>query len=437
MITYKRTILLFLFAITSIQALKGQDVEVQLSKKGYSREGLAVRALTDTLTCKNVPFKIFPYKSLRRVAIDPTQASYERVIDGKMDQKNWVWFANEYKLDTSRISKTKVVRNYVHVASGIDANGIKYVSVDANNNRDFSDDKIFSFDLKSSQKNYPEIMVSIDYFDGQLLKSTNIPIMIDAYGITFPSANYPNKTDKDLDLTIFKLYQDYSGKLKIGKEEYNISVVNQKQCYELPNFFIEVQKVEPIVNSFMKFAYTSKDTISIRYRNYMFKEFQRGKLKLTYVGSKSYAGAELNTPAPPIEEVELIKNSSFSLKKNSGKYILIDFWGSWCNPCIKAIPDLKKAYEQFKGKVEFVSIAYDKLQDKKKLENLINQNNMTWHHVFDNMEAGKQSISNAYKVQEFPTTILVDPKGNVVFRSVAKEGLESASQYLTTIFKGK
>ncbi|MET0464628.1 MAG: TlpA disulfide reductase family protein [Chitinophagaceae bacterium] len=56
-----------------------------------------------------------------------------------------------------------------------------------------------------------------------------------------------------------------------------------------------------------------------------------------------------------------IKGNSFSLADQKGKYVVLDFWGSWCVPCIQGLPKMKEYYEKYKTKVEFVGIVCNDL----------------------------------------------------------------------------
>lgn len=90
-----------------------------------------------------------------------------------------------------------------------------------------------------------------------------------------------------------------------------------------------------------------------------------------------------------------------------GKYVLLDFWGSWCGPCIEELPYLKQAYKSFKGpNFEIVGLAYDSI---KSTEEAIAQYDITWPQVMDDGE-----FSSLFRIQGYPFQILVDPRGVIV-----------------------
>jgi thiol-disulfide isomerase/thioredoxin len=90
------------------------------------------------------------------------------------------------------------------------------------------------------------------------------------------------------------------------------------------------------------------------------------------------------------------------------KYILIDFWASWCGPCRKEIPNLKTAYSAYSDKgFEILSISIDK--DEKAWQKALVQENMQWHNLLDD-----NKVSNAFNVKTIPATYLVDSKGVII-----------------------
>jgi len=83
----------------------------------------------------------------------------------------------------------------------------------------------------------------------------------------------------------------------------------------------------------------------------------------------------------PKFEAKHLDNSIFELKQHPNKYILLDFWGTWCIPCIKFIPELKKINSEFShDKFVLVSVAYD--NDPKNVADFISKENMNWEHIF-------------------------------------------------------
>ncbi len=100
------------------------------------------------------------------------------------------------------------------------------------------------------------------------------------------------------------------------------------------------------------------------------------------------------------------------LSKMAGKVVLIDFWATWCGPCVKEIPNVLKSYEKFHDKgFEIIGISLD--SDKAKLESFTKEKGMTWVQFFDG-KAWQNEISTRFGIKSIPAMWLVNKKGMVV-----------------------
>lgn len=118
-----------------------------------------------------------------------------------------------------------------------------------------------------------------------------------------------------------------------------------------------------------------------------------------------------------------IKGNDFSIVSLRGKYVLLDFWGSWCHWCIKGMPELKKYYEKYKGKFEIVGVDCNDTEEKWKAA--VKKNQLPWIHV---KSEAANSVSSKYGVEGYPTLIIIDPHGNIV-----KKFLGEDPEFFTTL----
>jgi thiol-disulfide isomerase/thioredoxin len=104
-----------------------------------------------------------------------------------------------------------------------------------------------------------------------------------------------------------------------------------------------------------------------------------------------------------------------SLKNLKGKYILLDFWASWCAPCLQSIPIMKEIYKNHrKEKLVIIGVNID--SDFNLLKNAELKYQIDWLDIFDK----NSKIANLYTVDKIPTFFLIDQSGAIIFRG---EGL--------------
>lgn len=107
-----------------------------------------------------------------------------------------------------------------------------------------------------------------------------------------------------------------------------------------------------------------------------------------------------------------IKGNPLSLSSFLGKYVLLDFWGAWCGPCMKGMPILKEYYDKYRGKLEIIGI--DCRDNKQKWKDTVIKNQLIWYHVQDGADS---NITTRYAVESFPTLVLIDKDGFILYKT--------------------
>lgn len=122
---------------------------------------------------------------------------------------------------------------------------------------------------------------------------------------------------------------------------------------------------------------------------------------------------EIGATAPEIVRKDTAGNE-LALSSLRGKYVLIDFWASWCGPCRRENPRVKKAYEQFHDKgFDIYAVSLDFPGQKAKWVEAIKKDDLPWHHV-SALQGWKDPIAKTYNISGIPSPFLIDPEGKIL-----------------------
>lgn len=117
-----------------------------------------------------------------------------------------------------------------------------------------------------------------------------------------------------------------------------------------------------------------------------------------------------------------IDGKQVKLSDYKGKYVMLDFWASWCPPCRQENPNVVKQYAAFKSKgFNILGISLD--TDKKDWQKAINDDNLTWTHVSD-LQRFDGPTERLYRIEAIPTNFIIDPQGNIVAKNITGADLE-------------
>lgn len=138
---------------------------------------------------------------------------------------------------------------------------------------------------------------------------------------------------------------------------------------------------------------------------------------------------EVGNYAPGFKQ-NSVDNKEITLASYKGKYVLLEFWASWCGPCRAESPNVLKAYNKYKDKgFDVLSVSLD--HEKKNWEAAIQKDGLLWTQVSD-LKGWKNEVATLYGVQAVPANFLIDPNGKIIAENLRGDDLNLALKKIIT-----
>jgi thiol-disulfide isomerase/thioredoxin len=339
------------------------------------------------------------------------QSVYQNYLAGNITkelyeqlQKSWNWIP-----DTTLLSKTPV-RTKVAFAYGRDAGGVLRLVVDANGNLDLSDDKLFS----------PVDMAAIDGV-------ANKDSILQVHCVRVALETFTHDNVVPIEVPLFVACFSRINMFVANFARYATTSYKGRKIAVNSNDFTNIS-FDKLSIGFVPDDPESKIEQADTYRKGEYIEIEGEVLKIIGVdtnrnvlvlerGDKSFS-TQVGYPAHPFAGEEFTVRAPLSLESLRGKYVLLDFWATWCGPCIEEFPGLKALYDKTdRSRFEIVGIVGD--SEPQTLTDAIEKHGITWPQILSDEIAGE-----IYGVTGYPATILVDPEGVIVAKNLHGAELE-------------
>ncbi|HOZ84833.1 MAG TPA: TlpA disulfide reductase family protein [Niabella sp.] len=376
-------------------------------------------------------FDSLKYKkyAIKRISFYSVQDEVEdMILENVPEDKARAWLG-KYR-DTSYVLYKPVPKNSIAFLDAVDSKDRIHFIMDANNNGRFDDDKEFIFDTSNKRREYPIVYANFEYYNGKILKPIVVPYRINAYAYLNPVIySYSDHADTLKSTRLdFQSYKE--GVYQTGKNKFVFNLINRHMfVYKKDSFDIVIQSTINKNNiNYRPFTYKSSQLLEFNNGRYKIDSISNNTLYLNLVEKTKYE-AYIGSTAPLFEGRDIMSGDQFVLREKRKSYLLINFWGSWCYPCIKELPALKDLHLKYKN-VLFLSIAADLPKDTAKLKTLIQEKNLLWPQLWVHRNIRKTGVLWDYKVAAFPTTFLIDPDGKIVLRGETETILTEIDQYL-------
>jgi peroxiredoxin len=153
-----------------------------------------------------------------------------------------------------------------------------------------------------------------------------------------------------------------------------------------------------------------------------FPETERGKHAAQMIAAlKKQAELGVGKTFPDFNEKSL-NGEPLSIAKYKGNIVLVDFWATWCGPCIAELPNVLNAYKKHHDQgFEIIGISLD--SDRDKLTSFIKEKGMTWPQYFDG-QGWQTKLAQDYGINSIPATFLLDGNGTIIAKDLRGDDLE-------------
>lgn len=427
----KLTLIFLTFILLSCNHQKN-EITVKLDSEngnGVFRYGKAVIWPSNLkIDYQGVPSNLKEFV-VRSYPLQTDQYYFNLYKSGKLDKTQFQNYSAYYNIDTAKLT-TDLIDCEVLILVGTAQNNKRIIIVDSDNNNDFNGEKILEYDYPVSierQKQLdsiiPLVRVKYDYYINGKKISKNTIIKPSPYPGSL-QLTFSTKNEIEKNFYLFVGIPEYKkGKFKVDKTHYDFYVSNSFTTTTFTNkntsIFINDQnsKIPSQLNG--DIPYQIGDIFNAKGKDYLIQSISiwGNALKLKYLGENTHPTGFSEGYFIPKFHAKKLDNSVFMLDQYPDKYILFDFWGTWCDPCLKIIPELKKINQDFSNKnLVLVSIAFDR--DLNKVKDFVTNENMDWIHVFvDQSKTEKNSLVEILKITSFPSTILIAPNGEIIARN--------------------
>ena len=369
------------------------------------------------------------------------QLVYQSFKSGVMDSTYYASWIGGSGLDESLYTTESVDQKIQYLVARA-ADGSYVVIADANNDESFAGERSYTIPADAPGSwienllSLPRIPVEYEVFDRSAIRTKSSKILINPYlplppgmhGLGFGgSESYDGVLELNGDR-----YAVWAGMSNVGAIEPDEALLWVEPIVggDVPDHAARQEAVLQRLKADSTFdtsgfppqflpgvdePYKIDDLIPIGDATYRFVSISPLGTQVTLVRTESSEyGLRTGLTAPDFE-ARTLEGSTIRLSDYRGKFVLIDFWGTWCSPCLGEVPYLKAAYETWpRDQFEILAIAND---DVDSLRAFVEREELPWTQV-PQME-GSDSLSNvldAYRITGYPTTLLVDPNGVIVAR---------------------
>ncbi len=314
----------------------------------------------------------------------------------------------------------------IPIVAGFNAMNQVVVVVDRNNNYDLSDDPPYIIPPKLPGQIYwgryhdgLPFEIKYEYFNGKHMKTGKTWIYVD---YDYSIYNLPDSIISNMPVQIAMNFAEHRvGTFNINGQKYELAIYSTRPVYRSSTILMVKRVTKKSFNE--KYSNEVRVGEKVRIGNFFYrfeKVLNAGEsVMLTKLSKIDQGfGTEIGSMAFLFTS-KSINGELIDLKKLRGNYVLLDFWGTWCAPCVAEIPTLKEVLQKYGSKnFKLIGIAND---TGEKVKAFVNQNEISWPQI---LQQKSKEIINLYNVKSYPTTFLIDPEGRIIAKNIRGKQLK-------------
>ena len=437
----RKSILLIIIIFTAA-ILLANDIVIHTEKRfgngPFTQFWTQETAIDTSSQWKNIAVEVsgLPsnWKQMTTMSIhtDFFQFTYQSFVEGKLDEKwfdfvksAWTWNP------TSSDYSSNPVNGGIELVVGYDSNDNLRIIVDQNNNQDLSDDSLLTIPPVVNDQPWaertlstPEVEVIYDYFNGSRIVTDTTTVKIDLW-----ASMYGEQSQKTQPMALAVLFKEYHvGSFALGNQNYKIALKGSNPVIR-QNYRVKVfpEDLDSIGISEL-FAVRQGEIIEIDGNPKLPIVSLKGDLIRLGDPSSSELLNQMGYQASNFGATS-IEGDFINLEAFRGRYLYLDFWGTWCAPCRAEIPELITVYNDFHGEnFTILGIADDNLN---RLQDYVAKESIPWPQILQDSD---KRIIDQYGVKQYPTTYLISPDGVVLEKNLRSKKLR---EHLTKVLNTK
>ena len=361
-----------------------------------------------------------------RYDYQPILRSYRDYLSGKINSDQFRQLLNYYGTDSADLT-SKNINSEISVKIAFGKDGFTSITADQNNNDDFSDDIVYRLPTKKKSKDsfkshedFPPVFKFDNimfYSQGKTLSKADI-IRIEPYH------NFMNGEDLDSishDNIYFRDFEYKLGRISVNSSSYlvflNSPVFETRyESSKTKMLVIEAGKVIPVNYQYLNRKFG--DTVWMDSNIIIPLHFTKNGDSLVVrveKADKNYFSFNQGAQIPNFRTRSVAGKIIDIYTYKSNGYLLLDFFGSWCQPCIKNFPKLEKLNEKFsKYGFKIAGIAYETDSNFVALKKLLAKERLSWE-VIAQSKPGNYELIEKSRVHTFPTYMLISPTNKIMF----------------------